>query len=130
MRNNSSLKQAALDLNIKLDPDEAVRIGRRKDFIEILRVESNKYHAALANDPTRTKSVAIGKLWALAEKLEKDGEYEKAAATIEKACKAEGWIGGEGNVNIFGNVTARDLQEAKERIIKLRGESNKQELLN
>jgi len=52
VRNNTSLKQAALDLGIHLDPDEAERTGRRKDFQEILRVEANKYRASIANDPT------------------------------------------------------------------------------
>lgn len=118
VRNNSSLKQAALDLGIKLDPDELVRLGRRKDFQEICRVERNKYHAAVANDPTRTKSAALGMMWMLAEKLTAEGELEKAAQVLDKLAKMEGWSGNEGNVNIFSGLTARDIAEARERLTK------------
>jgi len=116
VRNNSSLKVAALDLGIELDPAEAERLGRRKDFQEILRVERNKFHAAVANDPSRTKSVALGMMWMAAERLARDGEHEKAAATLERIAKVEGWAGNEGNVNIFSGLSARDIAEARARI--------------
>lgn len=116
VRNNTSLKEAALDLGIKLEPDEVEKIGRRKDFQEIVRVERNKYEAAVANDPTRTKAVAIGKMWLLAERLEREGEHEKAAVVVEKIGKLEGWTGGEHNVNIFSGLSARDIAEAKQRL--------------
>jgi hypothetical protein len=119
VRNNSSLKQAALDLDIKLDPDEVTRLGRKKDFQEILRIETNKYHAMVANDPTRTKSAALGRMWVLADRLEKNGEYEKSAQVLDKLAKMEGWAGNEGNINIFSGLTQRDIEEAKERIAKL-----------
>ena len=118
VRNNSSLKVAALDLGIELDPAEAERIGRRKDFQEILRIERNKYHAAVANDPSRTKSVALGMMWVAAERLARDGENEKAAVVLEKIAKVEGWAGNEGNINIFSGLTARDIAEARERLSK------------
>lgn len=116
VRNNTSLKQAALDLGIQLDPDEVTKLGRRKDFQEILRIEKNKFHAAVANDPTRTKSAALGMMWVLAERLMAEGELEKAAQTLDKLAKMEGWSGNEGNINIFSGLTARDIAEAKERI--------------
>jgi len=116
VRNNISLKQASIDLGIPLQPDEVVRTERRKEWQEILREEGNKYHAALANDPTRTKSVAIGRIWSLANKLELEGKHEQAVAAIEKGAKLEGWVGNEGNINIFSGLTARDIAEAKERI--------------
>lgn len=116
VRNNSSLKQAAIDLGIQLDPDEVTRISRRKDFQEILRVEQNKYFAAVANDPTRTKSAALGRMWVLVDRLTANGELEKAALTLDKLAKMEGWSGNEGNINIFSGLTARDIAEAKERI--------------
>jgi hypothetical protein len=118
VRNNSSLKTAALDLSIELDPIEAERIGRRKDFQEILRIEQNKYYAAVGNDPSRTKSVAIGRMWVSAERLARDGEHDKAVQALERIAKVEGWSGNEGNVNIFSGLTARDIAEARERLAK------------
>lgn len=118
VRNNSSLKQAALDLKIKLDPDEVQVIERRKEFQEILRTEQNKFYAMVANDPTRTKSTILGKLVIQAELLQKQGDYDKAAVVLEKVAKIEGWTGADQNVNIFAGLTARDISEAKERINK------------
>lgn len=116
VRNDISLKQAAMDLEIQLDPDEVARIERRKEFQEILRSEQNKYFAAVANDPTRTKSVVLGKMVVQAELLHKQGDFDKAAVVLEKVAKIEGWTGADQNVNIFAGLTARDIAEAKARI--------------
>jgi hypothetical protein len=121
VRNGVALKVAALDLGIELDLAESEKIGRRKDFQEILRVERNKFYAAVANDPSRTKSVALGMMWTAAEKLAREGEHDKAAQALERLAKVEGWAGNEANVNIFSGLTARDLAEARERIAKSPG---------
>src|SRR5882672_4177589 len=82
VRLSLSLKQAALEIGHPLDSDEADKVSRRREFQEILRVERNKFYAAIANDPTRTKSVVLGKLWDLADKLMLEGEHEKAAGVL------------------------------------------------
>jgi hypothetical protein len=115
-RNNSALKVAALDIGVTLDPAEAERIGRRKDFQEILRIERNKYHAAVGNDPTRTKSTVIGMMWIAAERLAREGEHEKSAQVLERVAKIEGWAGADTNVNVFGDLTAKDLNEAQKKL--------------
>lgn len=132
VRNNTSLKQAALDLGVSLDPDEAERIGRRKEFQEILRAESNKYFSAVANDPTRTKSSVLGRMWVQAERLEAEGEHEKAAAVLDRICKAEGWTGADSSINVFSGLTARDIKEAKDRLMQIgeRGKNSGKELPN
>lgn len=111
-----SFLQAAVELGIKVDPDEAEATSRRKEFAEILRTEKNKYHQMIANDPTRTKSVVLGQLVLLADKLTRDGEYDKAAGVLEKLAKLEGWQGADSNVNIFAGLTAKDIAEARARI--------------
>lgn len=116
VRGNQSLKQAAVELDLKLDPDEVERIARRQDFQEIFRVEQNKHFAAVANDPSRSKSVAIGKLEVLIDHLMKAGEYDKAGVLIEKLGKLEGWSGADSNINVFSGLTARDIAEARERL--------------
>lgn len=116
VRGNMSLKQAAVEVGHPLDPDEAEKVSRRRDFQEILRVEKNKYYATIANDPSRTKSTAIGKMEMLIDKLIVAGEYDKAGVLIEKLGKLEGWTGAESNVNIFSGLTARDIAEARDRL--------------
>jgi hypothetical protein len=116
VRNNTSLKVAALEVGHPLDGDEADKVSRRKDFQEILRSEANKHYAAVANDPTRTKSVVLGKLWMLADRLMAEEEHEKAAGVLDKLAKVEGWSGNEGNINIFSGLTARDIDEARAKL--------------
>ena len=72
----------------------------------------------IANDPTRTKSVVLGQLVVLADKLTREGEYDKAAGVLEKLAKLEGWQGADSNVNIFAGLTAKDIAEARARITK------------
>lgn len=117
MRSNISLKQAALDIGIALDPEEYDSIARRPEFKEILRAEANKYYSQVANDPSRTKSTAIGRMWVQADLLQLQGDYDKAAAVLEKLAKLEGWTGSDSNVNIFAGLTARDIEDAKDRIL-------------
>jgi hypothetical protein len=118
VRLQCNLKAAALEVGHPLDPDEADKISRRRDFKEILDNERNKYYASVANDPTRTKSAILGRMMILADKLISDGEHDKAASVLEKLSKMEGWSGNEGNINIFSGLTARDIAEARERINK------------
>ena len=116
VRTQCSLKQAALEVGHPLDPDEADKVSRRRDFQEILRVEKNKFYASVANDPSRTKSVVLGQMWVLADRLIAEGEFEKAAGVLDKLSKMEGWSGNEGNINIFSGLTARDIAEARDRL--------------
>lgn len=116
VRTNVNLKVAASEIGHPLDSDEADRTARRRDFQDILRVEQNKYFAMVGNDPTRTKSAAIGRLHLIVDQLTREGELDKAAAALEKLAKLEGWIGSDSNINVFGGLTARDIAEARERL--------------
>lgn len=116
VRSQCNLKQAASEIGHPLDPDEAEKVQRRRDFQDILRIEKNKFFAGVANDPSRSKSSAIGKMEVLIDCLMREGEYDKAAAAIEKLGKLEGWTGSDSNVNIFAGLTARDIAEAKSRL--------------
>jgi len=116
-----SFLQACVELNLKVDADEAEACSRRKEFQEILRSEKNKYHQMIANDPSRTKSVVLGQLVVLADKLTREGEYDKAAGVLEKLAKLEGWQGADSNVNIFAGLTAKDIAEARGRILAQQG---------
>lgn len=131
VRTQCSLKAAALEVGHPLDPDEADKVSRRRDFQEILRIEKNKFYQGIANDPSRTKSVIVGQMWFLADRLISEGEYERAAGVLDKLAKMEGWAGNEANINIFSGLSQRDIQEARERLASLKVENtNKAELSN
>lgn len=116
MRTGANLKAASVEIGHPLDPDEAELVGRRREFQDILRVERNKYHAMVANDPSRTKSTVLGRLAVIADRLTAEGELDKAAVVLEKIAKIEGWAGADSNVNIFSGLTARDIAEARDRL--------------
>lgn len=116
VRNGLNLRMAAVEVGHELSPEEADRVSRSRDFQEIYRNERNKYHAAIGNDPSRTKSVMIGMMWAQAERLALEGEAEKAALVLEKIAKLEGWGGNDSNINIFAGLSAKDITEAKRKL--------------
>jgi hypothetical protein len=116
-RSGSALREASIEVGHELDVDEAKRVFARREFQEILRREKNKYYQAVANDPARTKSSILGRLSVIADRLISEGELEKAANVLDKLAKVEGWTGSESNVNVFAGLTAKDLAEAKERIL-------------
>jgi hypothetical protein len=116
VRNRVSIKEAAFEIGHALEPAEITRLLRRKDFQEILRVEENRYFASVANDPSRTKSVALGRMWVSAEALARDGEHDKAVQALERISKVEGWIGPENNVNIFAGLTAKEIENARKEL--------------
>lgn len=121
VRSGLSFLQATVELGVAIDPEECETYSRRGEFKEILRAEQNKYHQMVANDPTLTKSVVVGQLYVLADKLQREGEHDKAAAVLEKLAKLAGWQGGDSNVNIFAGLTAKDIAEARERIQSQQG---------
>ena len=117
-RSGCGLKQATLDIEREMTIEECQAVERRSEFQEVLREEEDKYRVGIADRPSRSKSVAIGILVDSIEKLHKQGDYDKAAAAIEKLAKLEGWIGNDSNVNIMLGVTAKDIEAQKKRILE------------
>lgn len=115
-RRGVSLQVAAQELGYALDARGAETIQRRKSFGRLLWAARFRFHAEVAGDPGRTKDATIGQLQVLAEKLTKDGAYDKAAEVLFKISKMEGWVGPEQEVNVFGSLTASDLAEIRQRL--------------
>lgn len=98
--------------------DEATRVWKRKEFQDIYLRAVNQVRADLANTPGRNKATAVGMLLQSIEQLFKAGEYKEVITGIDKLAKLEGWVGADSNVNIFAGLTARDIAEQKERILR------------
>lgn len=118
VQNSCSLKQAAMELGKELTSSEADTILRRRSFNKILWQERYKYHSELATDPNFRKESIIGKLLCLAQKLEDEGEHDKAADCLFKAAKAAGFIGPDSTVSVFGELSARELDEIREKALE------------
>jgi hypothetical protein len=88
------------------------------DFQQVLRGERYKYYKEISTDPNRSKNTNIGNLLYCADELMRKGQHKEAANVIMNVMKAEGQLEDKTTVNIFGDVTAKDLAAMRERISK------------
>lgn len=111
-----TLKEAVTQLGVPLTTDECLLIARRKGFKDLVRQVKNRLHNEVGSDPARTKDALVGQMLILADNLDKAGESEKAADVLFKVAKVKNWIGPESNINIFGDLSQKDLDEMRKRI--------------
>jgi hypothetical protein len=117
VRNGISLKQAAAEIgHILLDADIRT-LERRKSFSRLVWDARNRFHEEIGSDPKRTKDVTIGALAVAAQKLSEEGEYDKAANVLFQIAKISGWVGPEQTVNLLGELTTKQLDEARKLIL-------------
>lgn len=115
-RTGCSLKQAATELAIPVTNEECNLVSRRASFTRLLWSSRHQYFAELASDPNFKKDTLVGKFLALAQKLEEEGQHDKAAEVLFKAAKAMGWIGPESTVSVFGELSQRDLDAIRDKV--------------
>lgn len=52
----------------------------------------------------------------LSQKLEDEGEHDKAAEVLFKIAKMTGWVGPESTVSVFGELSQRDLDAIRTKL--------------
>jgi len=109
VREEISLFAATQTLDLGITNRECENIVRTKGFIEVLRNERNKFYKELANDPSRNRNSAVGQLVLAITKMMESEQYDKAVTAIMSLAKLEGWSSDSANVNIFNDMTAKDL---------------------
>lgn len=112
-RNGLSLKQAAGELNKPVTTLDCENIQRRRSFQKLLRDARARFHSEIGSDPGLTKASTIGRLSLLAQKLEDDGAHDKAAEALFKLAKLAGWLTPDAQVNVFGDLTAKDYEKLR-----------------
>lgn len=117
-RTGASLTEAATFLGVQIPSKDVDIILRRKSFHKLLWEARHRFFNELAKSPNWNKDTAIGKLMALAQKLEEDQSYDKAAEVIFKAAKMADWVGPESTVSVFGELSQRDLDAIRESVQK------------
>lgn len=117
-RTGCSLKQAVTELNLEVTQDECNSLFRRAFFNKLLWEARHRYFNSLGGSINLKKETAVGKLYALAQKLEEDGEYDAAADVIFKAAKVSGFVGPESQVSVFGELSQADLDAIKKSLEK------------
>lgn len=115
-RTGLSLTQAVAEMGLDITSEECDRTLRRKSFNKLLWEHRHRYFNQLANDPSFKKDTIIGKLVSLAQRLEDNGDYDKAAEAILKAAKVAGFVGPESTVSVFGELSQSDLDAIRRKV--------------
>jgi hypothetical protein len=112
-----TLRQAAQQLGVDITPQQADNISGRIRFQDALEEARLKYFSEVASHPRLTKEAVVGQLYKLAERLAADREDYKAADTLLKLAKVQGWINGEGGTQpVIANLTQDDINRLRAEI--------------
>jgi hypothetical protein len=117
-RTGSSLNQAVTQMGRIVSLDECNAILRRATFQRVLWEARHRFFSELGSNPNYKKETAIGKLLALAEKLETEGKFDAAAEVVFKIAKMNGWTGPESTVNVFGDLSQKDIDNIRKKLSK------------
>jgi hypothetical protein len=117
-RTGCSLSSAVTEFGKIVSIDECNKILRRASFQQVLWEARHRFFSELGANPNYKKETAIGKLLSLAEKLEVEGKYDAAAEVTFKVMKAQGWTGPENTVNVFGDLSQKDIDNIKKKLSK------------
>ena len=120
-----SLRQAAAELGQDISIEEAEALKDRKLFKERLEAARLAHYAEIGSNPRLTKEAIVGQLYKLAERLANDREDYKAADSLLKLAKVQGWIGAEPDSlwTTFSKLSQADIDKVKERL-KAQGDLN------
>ena len=116
VRDRLSFRHACNEAQIDLAGDDALRIERSKAFREAYQVEFYRFYDEMVHDPRRTKDSTIGEMLAATRELMRAGQFDKALEGFFKICRVEGWVGGETNTVVFGNVSQKEIEAMREKI--------------
>lgn len=115
VRNNMSLRQAVMELELALTGVDCDKIAKRRGFQDALRVEQHKFNIEIASDPLRTKDSLVGLAMFLVQKLINDAEYDKAVEALLKVARIQGWDKGD-SINIFANLTSEQINAERKKL--------------
>jgi len=101
--------------DLGLTQKECENVLRTQAFQETYRVRRNIYYKELANDPSMSKTAAEGMaIFAIIKLIEK-GQEDKALNGIIQLAKLKGWTSDNANVNIFQDLSAKDLAQLRKK---------------
>jgi hypothetical protein len=95
---------------------ECDKVTRSQVFQELFRIRRNIYYKELANDSSLTRTAVKGQLVLAIQKMIEKEQYDKAANAIMQLAKLEGWTSDGTNVNVFNDVTQKDLDALRKRV--------------
>lgn len=113
VREGKSLFAYVNEKDLGLTNRECEAVTKRKEFQEVLRVRRNIYYKELANDASLSRAAVKGQLVLTITKLLEKEQFDKAANAIMQLAKFEGWTSDGTNVNVFNDLTAKDLADLR-----------------
>ena len=118
VRTGKNLWQASVVLNLGLTVKQATEIEDDPEFMAVLRGERFKYYKEIYNDPNKGKAAVIGQMLDLATKLTKEKKHKEAVTALLGVAKVEGWLTDNTQIQVFGDVSAKDISSMKEKLEK------------
>ena len=91
-----TLGQAAHQLGVEISEREADNIQGCVRFQAALEEARLEYFSEVGSNPRLTRDAVVGQLFVLAQRLAADHEDAKAADSLFKLAKVQGWTCGEG----------------------------------
>ena len=116
VRNGVTLFQWANEHDKGLLKSECESILKTPEWQAVLRAERNRFYKELANDPTRSRNVAVGQLLFAIQRLLEVEQYDKAVSALTQLFKVEGWSKDETAINIFNELNAKDFDSIRARL--------------
>jgi hypothetical protein len=116
VRENRTFKEAISFLGVPLTSADADLFSRRAAFKRLVAKERDRYYQEIGSNPGLTKEKVVGQLQALADKLEAESLHDKAANVLFQLAKIKNWVGETGNINVFGNLSQKDIDEMREKL--------------
>lgn len=116
VRERKPLRVVAMEMELGLTSVEADKTEKSENFRRVLNKIRNRFYSELGNDPEKTKAALIGRMLLAADELFAEGEYEKGADVVLKLAKVEGIVGAEGTVNVFGGLSAKDIDDLRTKL--------------
>ena len=117
-RTGASLSQAVTQLGLIKSMDECNALWRRSTFQRVLWEARHRFFNEIGTNANFKKETAIGRLLTLAQKLEVEGKFDAAAEVVFKIAKMNGWTGPESTVNVFGDLSQKDIDSIRKKLSK------------
>jgi hypothetical protein len=115
VREGKSLFQYTNEADLGLTSRECDNTLRTKAFQEVLRTRRNLYYKEIAQDPSLSRAAVKGQLVLAINKMLEKEQFDKAANAIMQLAKLEGWTSDGTNVNVFNELTAKDLATLRDK---------------
>lgn len=113
VREGKGLFLVATEMELGVTKKQSDEILKDPEFQRTLRGEKLRFYRELASDPGRSKQSNIGTLLFLCDQLIAKEQFDKAANVLMSVMKAEGQLEDKTTVNVFADLSAKELEEIR-----------------